>query len=394
VLIAVATALFISTIDGNAQKPPARTTSAPADGKRSVVVNRTVPHVAAPALRPAFSAAPTEGELRAARVFAEPLLPLGPSSAAENEALAAAVTQYAAAANPFAIAPFTTFVEQQPSSVWRASLQANLGGLHRASGYYTRALRAWDEAWALSKNDRSVNGRAIADFTAGQALDMLASMGEVGGLDRWLERTKDRAMTGPAATRAERAREVRALIAKHPERVIPSGPKAIEILIAWDSKQTKPPLVPVLSQYTATAAGTSLAELRRLASKAGLSMKTVRREAGAPLVTPAIVHLGFDHFSAVLEEQHGVLRVRDPSLGGEVWMRREALGEEMSGAALIPSDAEASGWRELNETDAATIVGHSCPPGLPDPDECPPDWPLRASAERIGGGAWRHRLEG
>jgi len=87
---------------------------------------------------------------------------------AENQVLAAAVTRYAMAANPLAIEPFAEFLKQEPSSVWRASLQANLGGLHRASGYYTRALRAWDEAWMLSKDDRSPAGRAIADFTAGR----------------------------------------------------------------------------------------------------------------------------------------------------------------------------------------------------------------------------------
>jgi len=161
------------------------------------------------------------------------------------------------------------------------------------------------------------------------------------------------------------------LIAKHPERVIPSGPKAIEVLIGWRSKQTTAPLVPVLSAYTPTAAGTSLAELRMLASKAGLSMKMARREAGAPLLTPAIVHLGFDHFTAVLEEKNGAFRVRDPALGGEIWMTREALDEEMSGAALIPEAQDAPGWHELTDGEASSIVGHSCPPGLPDPDECP-----------------------
>ena len=371
-LIAAATAFGMTTIDGSGQKPSGTArTSAAANRKPAVAINRTVPRVSPPPSRPVFSEVPTERELRAARVFPEPLIPLGTSSPAENTALAAAITRYASAGRLFDVAPFTEFLQQQPSSVWRASLQASLGGLHRASGYYTRALRAWDEAWTLSKDDTSVAGRAVADLTAGQALDMLASMGRVGGLDRWLERTKDRPIAGPAAAKAERAREVRALIAKRPERVIPSGPKAIEILLAWQAKTVTPLLAPVLASYQAKAAGTSLAELRTLASKAGLSMKMVRREAGAPLVTPAIVHLGFDHFSAVLEERAGAFLVRDPALGGEVWMTREALDEEMSGAALISATRDAPGWHELSEAEAEQIVGHSCPPGLPDPDECP-----------------------
>src|SRR5262249_44547685 len=145
---------------------------AAAAAKRPVAINRTVPRVSAPPALPVFSDAPTDSELRAARVFAEPLLPLGSSSAVENLDLATAVTQYAKAGKSFETQPFVTFLERQPSSVWRASLQSNLGGRYRAAGYYTRALRAWDDAWSLSKDDRSVPGRAIADLTAGQALDM------------------------------------------------------------------------------------------------------------------------------------------------------------------------------------------------------------------------------
>ena len=86
---------------------------------------------------------------------------------------------------------------------------------------------------------------------------------------------------------------------------------------------------------------------------------------------PAIVHLGFDHFSAVLEEVNGRFRVRDPALGGEVWMPREALEEEMTGFALVIAGSLPTGWRELTEAEAASIIGHSCPPGSPSPDECP-----------------------
>ncbi|MGH9370515.1 MAG: cysteine peptidase family C39 domain-containing protein [Vicinamibacterales bacterium] len=156
------------------------------------------------------------------------------------------------------------------------------------------------------------------------------------------------------------------------------GKCRFEILLQWREgvTQTTPrdmprPVPAALKGYRPTAAGTTLEEVRTLASRVGLSMRTVRREPGAPLVTPAVVHLGFEHFSAVLEEVDGRFRVRDPALGGEVWMTREALDEEMSGDALILASAPAPGWRELTPAEAATIVGHSCPPGLPDPDECP-----------------------
>jgi hypothetical protein len=70
----------------------------------------------------------------------------------------------------------------------------------------------------------------VADVAIASALDMLATRGDAKGLDRWLERSKGREMSGPAASRAARARETRAFIAAHPERVIASGPKALELL--------------------------------------------------------------------------------------------------------------------------------------------------------------------
>jgi RHS repeat-associated protein len=341
---------------------------------RAITVNRTVPRVSPPASTPVFSAEPTEGEIRRARVFAEPLLPLGPTSSGENGALAASITAYAGHGRPQAIEPFTRFLDGHPSSAWRASLLASLGSVYRRSGYYTRALKAWDEAWTLAALDSSTSGRAVGNVALANALETLATLGHVPGLDRWLARAQERPPNGPAAAKTARAREARALIEAHPAMIVPSGPKALEILLHWKSgKRTadyvRPPAP--IADYRATAAGTSVSELRTLAAKVDLPMRAARRTADAPLVLPAIVHLGFDHFSAVLEQTDNRFRVRDPALGGEVWMPREALLEEMTGYALFPGAAIPEGWEALTEEEEARIVGHSCPPGVPDPDDCP-----------------------
>jgi hypothetical protein len=198
-----------------------------------VSINKTVPRVSPPPARPVFSEAPTAVEIRTARVFTEPLLPIGVPTAAENAALARAVTAYVTKARASAIEPFTAFLREYPSGAWRASLLVNVGGMHRTAGFLTRALRAWDEAWSLAKDETSMEGRAIADTAAANALDTLATLGHLPGLERWLERTSHRAMTGSAQARARRAREARALIAEHPEHTIASGPKALEILWQW-----------------------------------------------------------------------------------------------------------------------------------------------------------------
>src|SRR5512145_2699 len=76
-----------------AGRAPARGEGAPPAAR--VAVNRTVPRVAPPPLAPRFSAAPTADEIRAARVFSEPVVAIGGAPTAEqSKALAAAMTAF------------------------------------------------------------------------------------------------------------------------------------------------------------------------------------------------------------------------------------------------------------------------------------------------------------
>src|SRR5437660_634854 len=65
--------------------PPAR---------QKFAVNRTVPSVQAPPASPAFSEAATDEEIFRARVFAEPLVPIGKTAPSENKALALALRAF------------------------------------------------------------------------------------------------------------------------------------------------------------------------------------------------------------------------------------------------------------------------------------------------------------
>src|SRR5262245_23383036 len=102
----------------------------------------------------AFSADPGDEELSRAHVFDEPLVPLtGRADPRENRALARALLSYAQARQPEAVRPLVEFLADHPGSRWRASVQTNLGLLYRRTGYFTRALEAWEDAWAQSKGE-------------------------------------------------------------------------------------------------------------------------------------------------------------------------------------------------------------------------------------------------
>ena len=123
-----------------------------------VRVNRTVPKVGPPKTGLEFSANPTTQEIFRARVFEEPLLPIGGEpSAEENAALAAALLGYAKRNGPDDFASLTGFLDKHPNSPWRAALLTSLGLEYYNTAHYSLALDAWEKAWPLAKD--------AADFT-------------------------------------------------------------------------------------------------------------------------------------------------------------------------------------------------------------------------------------
>jgi hypothetical protein len=83
--------------------------------------NRTLPSIEPPKTGLEFSANPTTLEIFRARVFEEPLVPIGGEpSADENAALADALLGYAKRSGPDDFASLTGFLEKHPHSPWRA----------------------------------------------------------------------------------------------------------------------------------------------------------------------------------------------------------------------------------------------------------------------------------
>lgn len=113
-------------------------------------------------LMPVFSPIPSDGEITRARVFGEPLVKMqntrkpndesSITSEIENKALAQAIVAYLAKNEPEEVSQFTAFLDRYKSSSWRVSLLTNLGTVYRHTGYFLKALEAWEEAWKLGKD--------------------------------------------------------------------------------------------------------------------------------------------------------------------------------------------------------------------------------------------------
>src|SRR6185369_4005835 len=112
-----------------------------------IIPNRTVPSVTQPPQKPQFSATPTDGEILRARVFSEPVLPVGAADAAETAELSRAISAYIDQGGSEQTEPIARFMEAHPMSAWTPSLMLNVGLIFLKHGFFTRASNDFRFAW-------------------------------------------------------------------------------------------------------------------------------------------------------------------------------------------------------------------------------------------------------
>jgi RHS repeat-associated protein len=353
--------------------------TAPAAAASKVRVNRTVPTVAPPTGSLALRDQPSLGDLVNARVFREPLVPVGGTPTdAENAALGRALLKFAKGVEGGSDIALRQFLVDHPASPWRASLLLNLGLRYRSINAYSRALASWDEAWKLANGADDGNGTAVANLAIAEWLVLNASLGQTDAVRGVLGQIAARPFSGPAAVKLGQARELIGMIAAHPDKVVSSGPQAL-LAVLQEQGLVAPPVV---AAYRPTASGTSLTQLRDLAKAAGIDMRAVVRATATDAPVPSIVHWKVGHYSALVERNGNRYRIIDNGFGGTYWVTRDTLFDEASGYLLVPVGAELAGWHAVSDDAASLIVGRSCPPGGPPPSD--PDKPCQCNKGMVG----------
>jgi RHS repeat-associated protein len=337
-----------------------------------VKVNKTVPKVTPPPLTPTFSAVPTTAEIFRARIFTEPIVPVGGTpSGDENTALAQALTAFHRDGRASWKANLAVFLADYPSSPWRPSVLAGLGEVQLQGHQYGQALRSWDEAWMLAKDDPSPKARAVADHSVAQWLTLAGDMGQLVAFDDRLRELEGRNMSGTAGIKVARARESSFLIRMHPDRITLCGPAALQALMLALKPGAAMPKV--LTEFKGSLEGTTLTEMQTLARQAGAKVQMVRRTTATEVPVPSIVHWSVGHYATVLEHRDGRYRIIDKSRGNEFWITAETLFDESSGYFLIPENVATTGWEHVTGAQGEQVrgLGPLCPDGAQPPADCP-----------------------
>ena len=137
-------------------------------------------------------------------------------------------------------------------------------------------------------------------------------------------------------------------------------------------------------RYPSTGAGTSLAELGRLARDSGLPLRAIQRTPGAEIPVPSVVHWKTGHFAAIVARGDSRFLVKDLTFNDDHWVSRKAIDEESTGYMLADlGQRPAAGWREVSDAEAATVRGKGAT-GDTNPGATPPTAPKLPT--RCGGG--------
>lgn len=344
------------------QPPPSSSADAPVP---SVKVNKTVPRVEPPSNGLAFSANPTAQELFRAQIFEEPLVPVGGEpTAAENDALAAALLGYAKRSGPDDFSSLTGFLERHPKSPWNAALLTGLGLEYYNTAHYSLTMPAWSEAWRLAKDATESSGKAIADRAVGELAYMFARLGRMVELDALLKSVQGRVFTGPATERISGAREGLWTMRNEPGIAFRCGPLALHrIKLFLDPKNAGDDLI---HASASTQDGFSLPQVVGLSQKLGLNYRMAFRDKGAAVVVPSVIHWKVGHYAAIVGQEGNRYLIQDPTFRNDAWITRAALEAEASGYFVIPTGSLSVGWRAVEANEGGIIWGKGNVGG-PDP---------------------------
>ncbi len=337
----------------------------------NIIVNRSLPDGIMGEDEPvtaSFSKEPTDEEIFEVHFFEEPLVPVkGAYSSVENNALLLALAGFSQRTSTDDFTAVTDFLKNNPGSRWEGALLANLGILYRRSGYYNKAMEAWERSWLLLKDEKDSRVKLLADKVVTELLMINSWVGRVGVMDSLMDEIDKRVMDGPAVQRMSNMHTAVWLMKTRPEVSFKCGPYALNKLYTLKNKTGLPSAL--LMKAASTPQGFSLSDIARMAHDIGLDYQVAFREPGAPVIVNSVVHWKLGHYSALLKGAGGKYKCEDATMstiyGQDFWLSAASLDSSASGYFLVPAGKLPAGWRTVSVAEGSTIYGRGAE--VPDP---------------------------
>jgi RHS repeat-associated protein len=279
----------------------------------------------------------------------------GKTTAQENVALQKAIDSSATRKDQDDQTAIVAFLQRYPKSPWRAALLTNLGLAYRHTGWFLKALSAWEEAWRLSKSETKGLGKAVADRAFGELVELNARLGRRERVERLLKEIEGRQLIGVATEKVTAAREGVWMMYNEPRNAFKCGPFALARIQALETGPQTPPAK--ILEARSTEHGTSLKQVHELAKELGMDYQMAKRTPGSEVIIPSLVNWKANHFAALIREDHGRFLSSDPTFGDDILVTKAALDAESSGYFLVPNGPLPKGWQPVSATEADRVWG-------------------------------------
>lgn len=305
-----------------------------------------------------FSANPSDIEITESRVFFDPLVPMTTKALpGENQALAKALIAYKTQKDVSNISALTSFIKSHPTSRWVPALNLEIAERRLEAGYISDALSLWQAAWDSAKGETKAGPKGIADTALGQLLVLNARLGHMDELKKLFSQIEKRPLHGSVEEKVKEARDGLSEMEHHPGISFKCGPFAINSVLSALKKT--PVHSPAVEKIKSTTKGTNLDQVKELADSVGLKYQLAKRNSGAPLLYPSVVHWKVGHFAAIVGKSKDKYHVKDPTFGidGNLWITAQALDSQTDGYFLIPAGNLPAGWKSISSSEAQTVWG-------------------------------------
>lgn len=329
----------------------------------AVSVNKELPKdilLETEAIPVSFSKNPTDEEIYAVHFFEEPLVPAkGIVSSEENKDLVYALINYSQRTNPDDFTALNSFLDKYPKSRWQGALLADLGIVYRRTGYYSKAMEAWEKSWSILKDEQEPKIIVLADRVVSELLMLNSWVGRVERMESLVKEIGDRVMEGPASERVSSARSALIVMKARPGVAYKCGPFAVEMISRNDTGRVK--FNKMIYNMQSPTQGFALSQLVPIARDLGMKYQMAFRKPGAPIIPKSVVHWKLNHYSALLKNSNGHYMCEDVTTGTmygkQFWLSATALDSSASGYFLVPEGPLPDGWRKVRDEEGSKIFG-------------------------------------
>lgn len=313
---------------------------------------------------PAAVAATVEEQITEAQNFPEPLMWIGTNAPtqAESDALLVIVTNFPSATWK---SDLQGYISTYASSPWTPSVRSSLAILCRNSGEYSDALTQWSNTWQITKTFTNGTGKAVGDAVIAHWSQLLASLGRTNQLKPLFDETAGRQMERPRLRELWNAsKEGYQTMQDYPELAYRCG--AFALINVGRALQLTNSNLDSLKDEPSSGPGFSMTQLSTFAQQRSMGLVSVVRTNGTNLTVPSVIHWKQNHYAAITAEYGGVYWVKDPTFGGGLWMRPEAINAEASGKFMMKSNQIPAGYRLMTQGETDATWGQGQPNNIDD----------------------------